>query len=137
MSDDKFLLKDEVHLISYWLGTPCKWDSRLEQLPLGLPEKDLGGRALFMPSSETPASLFDRTMPQIASIVAKSDRDIQTGVTPNGARHPFGYLGQGVQLNWLFTAQAFSQQQTRISQLEARLKKLESLVSADSEDPKN
>lgn len=141
-NDDKYLLgnkqdDDEIRLVTYWLGTPCKWHDSLTHLPPGLPESDLGGRALFMPVEETPGSLFDRTMPQVAAIVSKADRDVQMGMTPNGARHPFGFLGQGIQLNWLFTAHAFSEQQSRMADLEQRVAQLEALLKADTTEPAN
>jgi hypothetical protein len=129
---DKFNLSPK--LMPYWMGTPCKW-TNLDGLE-GLPQEDLGGRALFFPTNQTPAMVFDLAMPNVGMISANAGQ-FRFSPMPQDAKVFLTSLAQGIQFTWLFTSQEFSRQAAQIARLEARVKQLEALVSVGETDAQN
>ncbi len=98
-------------VLSYWLGTPCRYDlNRPDLEDLGLPEVDLGGRCISIPIDVSPAEFFDKTMPNVFQIQAEARKRqmMGKGFPPDGA------LAEGLQCLWIFTASAQSTQQEQL-----------------------
>lgn len=119
----------------YWLGKPCQYNEKREDLD-GLPQEDLGGRDMAQPPANTPEKLFDATMPAIFGIHAMATKQaMQTGKMPTE-----GWLAQAFQVMWCFTSREVNDLRTellkanqRIAVLEAKLEGKPKTVDAPGE----
>lgn len=114
-------------VFSYWLGTPCRYDlNRPDLEDLGLPEADLGGRCISLPTDVAPSDFFDKTMPSVFQIQAEArKRQIMgKGFPPDGA------LAEGIQCLWVFTASAQSMQQEQLKSAFVEIDGLKKRIAA-------